>query len=910
MAFHCIAMFLAVATVINVAPGPDALENAQKEVRALMKKDAAKTRLGGVEVVLADGVYRLGNPIHFTELDSGTNGIPVVWRAANRGKAIISGAVAVEPVGIDWNVPPASLIPAQSRAEIRAYRIGGSEDIPGWRNGWLQGKLTEVPVQVHINGERCKVATWPRDGYARTGLPVTPIKDSYTEWGENWYASFGGDFHVDDTAPLADWAKEPDLWAFGMWRFEWCATTSPVLKVDPVERVMCVDTNQNPYGFLPNMPYSVFNAFSEIRERGDWAIDRKSRTIYIRQVGDDLVDVSLTPNLFTGWDAIHDITFQDLVFEHSRVHAIVFSSAARVTVRASLFRGIGDVAVVIGDKSRNSVVHGCDFFDLGKGAVSLKGGVQKTLTAASNVVENCHIHHYGIVSPIAQPAIILGGVGNRAEHNLIHHFAHQGIAFYGNDHYCGFNILHDGVQYNDDAGMIYCSSYDWSKRGSVCEYNCIFMAGKQPLSSHVQGIYMDGWTSGVTIRGNIINRASQGIYMSGGNDNVVVENLVVNCPRGINLSSLGADSFAKAAALQGEKSFLYKKLLAGQDLYRTDLWRTRYPRLLDILAITNKVDAHNAYWYLCTNNVMCATMGLTVGNKDKVLPTHFIKDNIELAGDPGFIDYEGFNWELRPDAPARKVLPHGTRFAEMGLYDSPWRFSPAVKHGKEMSRPRPIRTEFDQGVVTISIMPPKGGAKWVQLSTATPKWNEYTYEFVAEMDGNYKLGLVGGAGYKTMYDDVCIEGHPEVDGSFEDGGKGWWWQKEEKPTSMGEKGTPHGVQKSDEAASGCYVAMANSANYLVSPPFKVKKGDTIRITLKAKQYIPDFIRNLPTQGVVRVPFKDLKYFGHWLDVPKFQEGFRPDIRRLKAICISSGSWLYPTTADMPHSFEISRLTVE
>lgn len=66
----------------------------------------------------------------------------------------------------------------------------------------------------------------------------------------------------------------------------------------------------------------------------------------------------------------------------------------------------------------------------------------------------------------------------------------------------------------------------------------------------------------------------------------------------------------------------------------------------------------------------------------------------------------------------------------------------------------------------------------------------------------------------------------------------------------------------------------------------------------------------PTQGVVRVPFKDLKYFGHWPDVPKFQEGFRPDIRRLKAICISSGSWLYPATADMPHSFEISRLTVE
>lgn len=844
MAFNCIAAFLAAATVINVTPGPGALEKAQDEIRALMRKDAAKTRLGGVEVVLADGVYRLDKPLCFTDIDCGTNGIPVVWRAANRGKAIISGAVEVTPVEIDWNVPPASLIPPESRAETRAYRIGGSEPIPGWRNGWLQGKLTEAPVQVHIGGERCKVATWPRDEYAHTGLPVTPIRDSYNEWGENWYASFGGDFHVDGEAPIGDWAKEPDLWAFGMWRFEWCATTSPVLKVDPVEKVMCVDTNQNPYGFLPNMPYNVFNAFSAIRERGDWAVDREARMIYVRQAGSNAVDVSLTPHLLTSWPAIHDITFQDLVFEHSRIHAIRFHNATRVTVRASLFRGIGDVAVVIGSASRNSVIHGCDFYDLGKGGVSLNGGDQRTLTAASNVVENCHIHHYGVVSPIAQPAISLSGVGNRAEHNLIHHFAHQGIAFYGNDHYCGFNILHDGVQYNDDAGMIYCSSYDWSKRGSVCEYNCIFMAGKQPLSSHVQGIYMDGWTSGVTIRGNIINRVSQGIYMSGGNDNIVVENLVVNCQRGINLSSLGADSFAKAAALQGEKSFLYKKLLAGQELYRTELWRRRYPRLLDILAMTNKVDAHNAYWYLCTNNVMCATTGLAVGNREKVMPTHLLKDNLELPGDPGFIDYEGFDWELKPDATARKVLLGGTRFAEMGLYDSPWRFSPAVRHGDGMSRPRPIRTEFDQGEVIISVMPPKGGSRWERLSTATPKWREYTFETVAQMDGDYKLGLVGGMGYKTMYDDVCIEGHPEIDGTFEDGGKGWWWQKEEKPSAIGEFGTPHGVQRSDEAVSGCHVAMANNANHLISPPFRVKKGDRIRITLKAKQYIPDFIRSL------------------------------------------------------------------
>ena len=71
--------------VIDVRPGPGALEKAQQEVRALIRQDPVGARLAGIEVVLADGIYRLAKPIVFGELDSGTNGSPVVWRAAQRG---------------------------------------------------------------------------------------------------------------------------------------------------------------------------------------------------------------------------------------------------------------------------------------------------------------------------------------------------------------------------------------------------------------------------------------------------------------------------------------------------------------------------------------------------------------------------------------------------------------------------------------------------------------------------------------------------------------------------------------------------------------------------------------------------------------------------------------------------------
>ena len=150
-----------------------------------------------------------------------------------------------------------------------------------------------------------------------------------------------------------------------------------------------------------------------------------------------------------------------------------------------------------------------------------------------------------------------------------------------------------------------------------------------------------------------------------------------------------------------------------------------------------------------------------------------------------------------------------------------------------MSRPRPIRTEFDQGEVTISVVKANRG-HWHNLSTATPEWRDFEYVETMKEDCEIQVALIGGQGYKTMYDDVCIEGHPEFDGSFENGAKGWTWSKQEKPSSKGEKGTPHGIVETDEAASGRFVAMANNKNHVASAPIKMKKGVITGATDPAK----------------------------------------------------------------------------
>jgi len=58
---------------------------------------------GDIVVELADGVYRLSQPLRFTAADSGSNGYRVLWQAAASAKPVISGAKAVT----GWSVADA-----------------------------------------------------------------------------------------------------------------------------------------------------------------------------------------------------------------------------------------------------------------------------------------------------------------------------------------------------------------------------------------------------------------------------------------------------------------------------------------------------------------------------------------------------------------------------------------------------------------------------------------------------------------------------------------------------------------------------------------------------------------------------------------------------------------------------------
>ncbi len=81
----------------------------------------------------------------------------------------------------------------------------------------------------------------------------------------------------------------------------------------------------------------------------------------------------------------------------------------------------------------------------------LEGGDRKTLAPAGHEAVNNHIWRFSQHQLSYASGITLGGVGNRAAHNLLHDAPHMAVGIGGNDHVFEYNVVHDVCNASDDA---------------------------------------------------------------------------------------------------------------------------------------------------------------------------------------------------------------------------------------------------------------------------------------------------------------------------------------------------------------------------------------------------------------------------------------------------------------------------
>jgi len=817
---------------------------------------------GGAVVTFADGTYALSSPVELDARDGGAPGAPVVWRAANRGKAVFSGALV--PTGWKPVDDPAilSLLPKSAKGKVVTATIPGDDPIPGFRGGGngTPRKLQEIPPWLFQGESRLESARWPNAEFARTGEPLGPLKKR-----RDTFYTMSGEFKFPSDR-FAKWAKEPELWAYGLWYHEWADAKVRVVSLDSKAGTISVDPAPIGFGIKKDAQFYVMNAISEIDRPGEWAIDRNSRRVYLWPAGRARPKFAFAPGLVVAKD-VADFSLDGFVFEHARTDAVRFANTRRCSVLSSVFRHTSAWGVSAKVATECRIV-GCDMYDLGEGGVSIKGGDLDKLVPGGNVVDNNHIHHYGCVVPSYRPGVRLLGVGNRCTHNLIHHSRHQGISFDGNDHYIGFNVCHDCCTFTLDAGAIYCCQRDWAKRGTVIEHNIIHMTGKPSRAVDTDAIFLDDFSSGLTVRYNIISRASKGVYVGGGQDCAVYGNVIMNCNEaGISLASRGIETLWRDKTSLGRESFVFKKLEAKRALYESPLWKSRYPNMMRVFEFPDARHAHDAHFNRITNNVCIASAPNKKDNWKFVSSTCVVENNIETGDDPGFEDYAHFGWKLK-SGPARDLVGD-LRFDEIGLYKSPLRVSPAVKFAADVTPPPPLRFEYPPAYARIDVSfsgdnfsgdLPGGPAEvatgcrdcvvpeWSHGKRITARfelddsydWGEYSFSFTPCLDATLLMQVMGARGEKTLYDDFRAEGAEIANGGFE--GKGEW--RTPPPNAKAAYAAlcnlekPWGVLTAAEA--GCPVAEGRKmfcGNDMLRAlqNVKVKKGVPVTITFKARR---------------------------------------------------------------------------
>ncbi len=628
------------------------LEGARDRLRRLR----AEGRLShGAIVELQGGDYVLDRTFTLTAEDSGSPDHPVIYAAAAGQKVRIlggrriTGFRPVQDAAVRARLSPEAADHIVA-ADLRALGITDFGAVVA------QGQRFEV----FFNGRPLTLARWPDDDYTRIkdvvgGEPVTVHGLTGDKIGK---------FTYEGDRP-ARWKGEPEIWLQGYWFWDWADGHQRVESIDTAAGVITLVPPHHHYGYRAGQRWLARNLLCELDRPGEWYLDRAGGILYLwppEPPEQAEVWVSVLPDLI-GLDGASWVTLRGLTLAFNRHKAVTVRGGRHVTVAGCTIHGIGSQAVVVGGGRDHGVV-GCDVYDIGDNAISLDSGDRRTLEPGGSVVLNCHITRFGRFSRTYCPAVSVSGVGNRVAHNLMHDAPHIAVMLAGNEHVIEFNEIHHVCTETDDAGAFYMGR-DWTQRGNIVRYNCFRDIGRFRSHVGVQSVYLDDWTSGTTVFGNLVVRGGRGVLVGGGRNNTVENNVFVDCEPAVHVDSRGL-GWAKYY-FDGRDNTLIERLEAMD--YRKPPYSIRYPELLTLyddepaLAKYNRIVRN-----ICVGG---RWLDLQDGLNDRVVE---IADNL-VGQDPLFVDAPRGDYRLQPESPALALGFRPIPLDRIGLYADPYRAS-------------------------------------------------------------------------------------------------------------------------------------------------------------------------------------------------------------------------------------------
>lgn len=548
------------ATSSGHRPTARTLGSALKLARTLRRQSVEPV---SIVIELGAGVHRLKEPIELASDDGGTAAAPLIIRGAGSGTAILRGSVVLEQTSLPSS--HLSRLKDKARAAVQAYRLpeavrsAARVDVPR-----VHDRLPDlIPFEIFDAAGPLIAARWPNEGFApATGLSADGSGTKFALRGANYSA----------------WADEPDLWANGNFRWNWNYQTIPIVRVAPAEAALELAAPPQ-FGFGADLRIFVSHALSELDRPGEWYRDRDTGRLLVwpRPEGGSTLEISLASHVFEIREA-RNVQIENLALERVRGSAIKIDGGANIAIRDVTIRETGGVAVSIRN-ARESGIENCNIARTGEGGVVLSGGDRPSLTPANLYVRDCRIRDFSRLGRMYRPGIRLDGVGNTAFGNYLSDAPHAAISFSGNDHLIELNEITSVLTDTSDAGAI-DTGRDWTGQGTIIRNNFLHDLRGQEDGFEVKGVYLDDFTSGTTVEGNVFLRVEQPVFIGGGRDNVVRKNVMIDAEPGVHIDGRG---LTWNGELVWNTDRELRQRLAAMPI-SSARWTRRYPHLADILS--------------------------------------------------------------------------------------------------------------------------------------------------------------------------------------------------------------------------------------------------------------------------------------------------------------------------------------
>jgi hypothetical protein len=636
------------------------LEQARHALRQQHQADGKPS--GTSTIWLRGGDYLRTTAFELSAADSGTAEAPVVWRSyPNETARLIGGRTLA---GFQAVTDPAVLGRLDERARTAVRQIDlralGISDFGAMRSRGFGRPTTPAHCELFCDGKPMTLARWPNEG---TWSSIAGFPDA-TARGDDHGGKIGsleGGFTIDSDRPFR-WQDTGDLWVHGYWAWDWANSYERVASWDKASKLIKTAPPHGLYGFRKGQRFYFLNILEELDQPGEWFLDRTAGVLYFwppKELDESCsVTLSLLEQPLVRLSGVSHVTFQGLTLEAARADAVVVQGGAANIVRDCVIRNIGDWGARIDGGNGHGVV-GCDIFDTGDGGVSMQGGDRQSLAPAGHFVENCHFVRQGRWSKCYVPAVLIGGVGMRASHNLIHDHPHCAILFGGNDHLIEFNEIHHIALETGDVGAIY-TGRDWTCRGNRIRHNFIHHTGGVGMGS--MGVYMDDCASGTEVFGNVFYKVHWAMFIGGGRDHRVENNLFVDCDPAVRMDGRGLDT--SPVWFNMVYDYMKKQLAAVPP----ELYRTRYPQIRDLDRYYAKTDGVPPENNLLARNV-CVGKWLEVGWHAK--PEMLKLEQNYVGADPGFAAPDKLDFQIRADSPVWAVGFQAIPFEQIGLRRRP-----------------------------------------------------------------------------------------------------------------------------------------------------------------------------------------------------------------------------------------------